>query len=504
MIISKQLFTITIVVSIVNSFFPIKTSNAANNLQDNKISQEDLNKITEEIGKRISDLNACIAIAHNSNAAAMESFATVKVEKEVLANMKKQADEIASKLKQGGALSAGLEKEAQEIIKRFQHEGNMQKQAFENVLNAIKIDNSLSVDDKLRLITEKGKADLKIEQTKGETLQKLLEYFNPTTIGITAGTILFCYFGLKYGFPALIDYWNCPYVISETSRRGFFDWSKRPEVIEISDLIFKPSLQKPLLDLLVRIQTATKYKETLPNILFYGVPGTGKTSFVKALAYASGLDYALTSGSEFAKITDLNRANNELRNLLNWAKTSKNGLIVSIDEAESLFANRKFFTTSKQTQDFINTFLSLISEQSQKKVMFVLATNHPFKLDESIINRIGISIEFALPEATEIEKILSMYISKFAQENKNALVELSSELLMLIPTYAESLKGFSPRTIKFIAEEMIINARRQSPMRLTKEIAQEVLCRAKNSLQKIESWDKERNEWLGGLNGVQA
>ena len=126
--------------------------------------------------------------------------------------------------------------------------------------------------------------------------------------------------------PVLINYLTRPRVISETSRPGLFEWFKSQKNIDINDLIFTPSLQKQLLDLLLRVQTAKKYNEALPNVLFYGAPGTGKTAFVKALAYSSGLDYALTSGSEFAKITDLNHANNELRKLLNWAKRSKNGL----------------------------------------------------------------------------------------------------------------------------------------------------------------------------------
>ncbi|MBN2479617.1 MAG: AAA family ATPase [Parachlamydiales bacterium] len=447
-------------------------------------------------------------LAHNSDTVSLDAFTRAQSTKDTLDRMEKQIKNIASTLKQGGELSESLGKEAQVIIKRIQKEGGEQRQAFATVLNAIKIENGLSMEDREKLkhedreteiekIKEQGEQNRAFEKLKGENSQKILEILNPTTIGVATIAVLLSFYSLKYGFPALIDYWKCPHVISETSRCGFFDWSKRPEIIDINDLIFKPSLQKQLLDLLVRIQTATKYKEALPNVFFYGVPGTGKTSFVKVLAYASGLDYALTSGSEFAKITDLNRANNELRSLLNWAKTSKKGLIVFIDEAESLFANRRLPTISKQTQDFINTFLALISEQSQKKVMFVLATNHPFKMDESVVNRMGISIEFTLPEVIEREKILSMYVSKFAQENKNALIELSSEFLNLIPTYAESLKGFSPRGIKFIAEEMSVSARRQTPMRLTKEIAQEVISKAKSSLQKIEGWDKARNEWLG-------
>ena len=132
---------------------------------------------------------------------------------------------------------------------------------------------------------------------------------------------------IKYGIPALINYLTQPRVISETSRPGLFEWFKPKQVVDIDDLIFAPSLQKQFFDLLLRVQTAKKYNEVLPNVLFYGAPGTGKTAFVKALAYSSGLDYALTSGSEFAKITDLNHANNELRKLLNWAKRSKKGLI---------------------------------------------------------------------------------------------------------------------------------------------------------------------------------
>ncbi len=323
-------------------------------------------------------------------------------------------------------------------------------------------------------------------------------------IAITIVVIALCIYVIKYGLPVLINYLTQPRIISETSSPGLFEWFKPKQAVAIDDLIFTPHLQKQLLDLLLRVQTAKKYAEALPNVLFHGAPGTGKTAFVKALAYESGLDYALTSGSEFAKITDLNHANNELRKLLNWAKRSKNGLIVFIDEAESLFANRKLATTSKATQDFINTFLSLVSDQSQKKVMFIFATNHPFKLDDAITNRVGINIEFTLPEASEREKILSMYLVKSAQENEEAIVDLHPDIIKLLPKYADSLKGFSPRAIKFVAEEMIINARRQESMQLTNNIALTIIDQAIHSLQQTEQWEKERNKWIGGVNVVHA
>jgi ATPase family AAA domain-containing protein 3A/B len=300
---------------------------------------------------------------------------------------------------------------------------------------------------------------------------------------------------IKYGIPMLLHYLTKPYVISETSKKWWFLSNNLHPDVNINDLIFAPTLQNQLHNLLLRVETAQKYNESLPNVLFYGPPGTGKTAFVKALAYASGLDYALTSGSEFAKITDLNDANNELRKLLHWAKNSKKGFIVFIDEAESLFANRKLPMTSKITQDFINTFLSIVPDQSQKNVMFIFATNHPFKLDDALVNRIGISIEFTLPKASEIEKILLMYLIKFAQENKDAIVTISQKVTPMLPAYAKMLDGFSPRAIKFIAEKIIMSARRKKIMQLTHKMAQIAIDEARYSLQKMKQWNKEYDVW---------
>jgi AAA+ superfamily predicted ATPase len=300
----------------------------------------------------------------------------------------------------------------------------------------------------------------------------------------------------KYGIPVLVNHLTQPRVISETSKKGWFGWGNLQQTVKLDDLTFTPSLQKKLFDLALRIKTAKTYNENLPNVLFYGESGTGKTAFAKALAYYSDVDYALTSGSEFAKITDLNSANNELRKLLDWAKKSDNGLIIFIDEVESLFANRKLPSTSKATQNFINTFLALVPDGSQKNVMFVFATNHPFKLDDAINDRIATKIEFTLPEKLEREKILSTYLEKFAQESEEAIVALHPEIVEQLTAYADSLKGLSPRAIQIVAEEMIVYARRQKNKQLTDNIARIVLENAQYNLGQVTRWEKERNEWI--------
>jgi len=335
------------------------------------------------------------------------------------------------------------------------------------------------------------------EKEKWKNIREILNDSKPLfKVGgtIICGTLL--YYIIKHGIPIIIQNFTQPRVISETSKRSWFNWNKPEPSANINELVFEPFLQKQLTDILLRIKTAKQYNENLPNLLFFGPPGIGKTAFAKTLAYESELDYALTSGSEFAKITDLAVATKEFRRLLNWAKNAPKGLIVFIDEAESLFINRAFSTTSKTTLDFINTFLSLISAQSQKNVMFILATNHPFKLDDAIVNRIGINIEFTLPGQEEREEILAQYIVKFAQVNKDAIVEIHHEIKQKLREYAQDLEGLSPRTIKFIAEDMIIKARRQGARLLTNDIAQLSITQAMQNLQQNKEHEEEREMWL--------
>lgn len=346
----------------------------------------------------------------------------------------------------------------------------------------------------------RAQAAVDIETVKWNNIRKMLadpECIIKAVLAITAiaGGIYLA----KYGIPALMNYMTQPQVVSETSKTGWFGWGSTQQEANMSDLIFTPDLNNQLIDLVLRIQSAKIYNENLPNILFHGAPGTGKTAFARALAYHSGFDYVLTSGSEFAKITDLNTANNELRKLLDWAQSDDKGLVIFIDEAESLFANRKLVTTSKITQDFINTFLALVPEKSQKNIMFVFATNHPFKLDNAITDRIGITIEFTIPQAPEREKILATYLAKFAQENTDALVTLHPDILEELESYAAELEGLCPRAIKFVAEEMVINARRQESKELTSHIAHIALHDAKQHLQQTAQWERERNEWINGL-----
>ncbi|QQR49087.1 AAA family ATPase [bacterium] len=411
-----------------------------------------------------------------------------------------------------GDFKVVVEKESQEIYEQVRQEAAKKNQ--ETLEDRIRVAQEKINEKQRRGIFEQGEkiraqATVDAEEVKWQRIKEILEdpYLIAKFIGGLTGFALGFYL-IKYGVPLVIDYFSKPRVISETSYdRWFWQDDVVPET-ELKDLFFTPNVQEQLFDLVLRIDSAQSFNENLPNVLLYGPPGTGKTAFVKALAHESNCDYALTSGSEFAKITDLNALNDELRKLIEWANEyadDSKGLIVFIDEAESLFANRKLTTTSIFTQNLINTFLALVQDGGQKNIMFIFATNHPFKLDDAFLDRLGVSIEIELPGVQERALILAAYLEKFANNNKSSVVPIVPDVMKNLLSYAHAMEGFSPRTIKCIAEEMIVVARRQKKTHLTHAIVDDIIKKTQTSQQKMQLWEKEREQWVNAyVSGLSA
>merc|ERR1712203_333830 len=69
------------------------------------------------------------------------------------------------------------------------------------------------------------------------------------------------------------------------------------------------------------------------HLLLHGPPGTGKTLFARTLSKQSGLDYAIMSGGDLGPLGK--EGPNELHKLFEWAKKSKRGLVLFVDEADA-------------------------------------------------------------------------------------------------------------------------------------------------------------------------
>ncbi|KAF5749112.1 ATPase family AAA domain-containing protein 3-like [Tripterygium wilfordii] len=224
------------------------------------------------------------------------------------------------------------------------------------------------------------------------------------------------------------------------------------------DVILHPSLQKRILHLAGATANTKSNQAPFRNMLFYGPPGTGKTMAARELAQKSGLDYALMTGGDVAPLGS--QAVTKIHQLFDWAKKSKRGLLLFIDEADAFLCERNKTYMSEAQRSALNALLFRTGDQS-KDIVLALATNRPGDLDSAVADRIDEVLEFPLPGQEERFKLLKLYLCKYiaqAGSGKSGLFQslfkknqqkievngLTDELLM---EAAARTEGFSGREI---------------------------------------------------------
>lgn len=141
------------------------------------------------------------------------------------------------------------------------------------------------------------------------------------------------------------------------------------------------------------------------NILFYGLPGTGKTMLVKALANELEVPLYLIKattligdhvGDSASKIHDL------------FKKASENtSAIIFIDEIDAIALHRSFQSLRGDVSEIVNSLLTEMDGIIENtSVITIAATNNPSSLDHAVRSRFEEEIEFKLPTDDERLTIL--------------------------------------------------------------------------------------------------
>ena len=141
------------------------------------------------------------------------------------------------------------------------------------------------------------------------------------------------------------------------------------------------------------------------NILFYGLPGTGKTMLVKALANELDVPLYLVKatsligehvGDSSSKIHDL------------YKKASDNApSIIFIDEIDAIALHRSFQSLRGDVSEIVNSLLTEMDGiEENKSVITIGATNNPKSLDMAVKSRFEEEIEFKLPDDGERLEII--------------------------------------------------------------------------------------------------
>lgn len=185
-----------------------------------------------------------------------------------------------------------------------------------------------------------------------------------------------------------------------------YNWQQPPE-ITFSDVggmeSVKDELRRGIINPL-RGDTE-KYEEfgvSIPNLLFHGPPGTGKTYMAEALAGQLGYPYVKLSASDITSKW-INESGENINTLFSEAAEIGDRYdyaVVFVDEIDALLADRGMNQQHSENKKVVDEFLNHLSETGSQNTLFIGATNHFDALDTAAIRtgRIDKKIHVGLPD----------------------------------------------------------------------------------------------------------
>lgn len=207
--------------------------------------------------------------------------------------------------------------------------------------------------------------------------------------------------------------------------------------IRFSDVIGQQNAKNKVKVVMRYLENPEKFGDWAPkNILFYGLPGTGKTMLVKALANELDVQLYLIKatsligdhvGDGASKIHDL------------FKKASENSpSIIFIDEIDAVALHRSFQSLRGDVSEIVNSLLTEMDGINENKsVITIGATNNPSSLDYAVRSRFEEEIEFSLPTDEERLEIL-----------ENNLKTIPMDYDLNLDKIVKITKGMSGRDIK--------------------------------------------------------
>ena len=193
--------------------------------------------------------------------------------------------------------------------------------------------------------------------------------------------------------------------------RDEFVWCQKYRPRTIDDCIL-PKLMKDTFSEFVSIGD-------IPNLLFSGSAGTGKTTVARALCEELGVDYILINGSESGNIDTLR---NDIRNFASGVSFTNSGKrkIVILDEADYL--------NPQSTQPALRGFI----EEFSQNCGFILTCNFKNRIIEPIHSRCSV-VDFRFTKK-DIPKLALQFLKRTIDILNNEGVTYNEKVLVELIT----------------------------------------------------------------------
>lgn len=171
------------------------------------------------------------------------------------------------------------------------------------------------------------------------------------------------------------------------------------------------------------------------NILFYGMPGTGKTMLAQALA--NELDINIQMIKATSLIGDHVGDGSKMIHELYRQARSRKPAVIFIDEIDAIALERKYQSLRGDVTEIVNALLTEMDGiEDNESVITICATNNPSLLDYAIRSRFEEEIEFTLPDSNDRREILEMNMKT-----------LPLDCIINEDSFVEKTKGLSGRDI---------------------------------------------------------
>ena len=189
------------------------------------------------------------------------------------------------------------------------------------------------------------------------------------------------------------------------SRNEMYLWVEKYRPQKIDDCVLPESLKKTFREYITQGE--------LPNFLFCGTAGVGKTTVAKALCNEIGAEYLMINGSEESGIDTLRTKIKGFASTISLTDAKK---VVILDEADYLQAN--------STQPALRAFI----EEFANNCRFILTCNFKNRIIEPIHSRCSV-IEFKI-DNKEKQEIAATFFKRATQILKQEGVEFDQKVVV--------------------------------------------------------------------------